>query len=389
MTTQDGMIAIIGIGFIGKGIFHQIYKNTKYKISVIADINLGNCVKLAELLNIPYKIVHDVEGLEIAIDEGVLAICNDGNLAAQAPQTEIVIESSNAILQAFHFSKTALINKKNLILVNSEVDLAFGPELMKIANDNKVIYTSCDGDQYGVIKRLVDETTAWGFKFIMAGNIKGYLDRYANPTTIVSEADKRGLDHRMCVSYTDGTKLNIEMALVANCLNCACIVPGMLGPKTNSVHKALKLFNFSEDKLFVDYILDAEPSGGVFIVSYSDDVYQRKMMSYYKQGDGPFYLFYRPYHLCHIEIINTIQDVIKNKPLLQPIYGYKTNVYAHAKTDLKAGQKLDGIGGYCCYGLIDNYNADKLPICFTENAILEKDIKKDREILLTDYHVFL
>ena len=65
----------------------------------------------------------------------------------------------------------------------------------------------------------------------MAGNIKGFLDRYANPTTIIPEADKRNLDYKMCTAYTDGTKLNIEMALLANALDLKTIVPGMHGPK--------------------------------------------------------------------------------------------------------------------------------------------------------------
>lgn len=88
--------------------------------------------------------------------------------------------------------------------------------LSRIARGRGVISTSCGGDQYGVLKNLLDEIDGFGFDLVMAGNIKGFLDRYANPKSIVPEADKRNLDYRMCTSYTDGSKLNIEMAIVAN-----------------------------------------------------------------------------------------------------------------------------------------------------------------------------
>jgi predicted homoserine dehydrogenase-like protein len=91
--------------------------------------------------------------------------------------------------------------------MNSEIDLIFGPYLTEKALENGVVYTSCDGDQYGVIKHLIDDLRFWGFELVMAGNIKGFLSRYANPTTIIPEADKRNLDYKMCTSYTDGTKL--------------------------------------------------------------------------------------------------------------------------------------------------------------------------------------
>ena len=121
--------------------------------------------------------------------------------------------------------------------MNSEIDLIFGPSFSRVAKKNGVIYTSCDGDQYGVLKHVIVEIQSWGFELVMAGNIKGFLDRYANPTTIIPEADKRNLDYKMCTAYTDGTKLNIEMALIANAFNLQTTVPGMHDPKLNKFTK--------------------------------------------------------------------------------------------------------------------------------------------------------
>jgi predicted homoserine dehydrogenase-like protein len=138
----------------------------------------------------------------------------------------------------------------------------------------------------------------------MAGNIKGFLDRYSNPTAIVPEADKRGLGYRMATAYTDGTKLNVEMALLANGLGLSASRPGMTGPPARHVQDALRLFDLAatheRGEAVVDYVLGAQPGGGVFVVGFCDDPYQRRMMEYYKMGPGPFFLFSRPYHLCHV-----------------------------------------------------------------------------------------
>ena len=277
--------------------------------------------------------------------------------------------------------------------MNSEIDLIFGPLFSRVAKKNGVIYTSCDGDQYGALIHLIVEIQSWGFELVMAGNIKGFLDRYANPTTIIPEADKRNLDYKMCTAYTDGTKLNIEMALLSNALDLTTIVPGMHGPKAKQVHEALHLFDFdllwNNKKPLVDYILGADPGGGVFVIGHCDNPYQRGMLSYYKMGEGPYYVFYRPYHLCHIEAIaSSIHAISESQPLMQPDFGFQTNVYAYAKRDIREGELLDGIGGYCCYGLIenctDNFLSPGLPICLADQVTLKRDVAKDHKIFMSD-----
>ena len=92
------------------------------------------------------------------------------------------------------------------------------PICLAHARKEGVVYTSADGDQHTVLKRLINEIELWGFQTVLAGNMKGYLDRYSNPTAIIPEAEKRFMDYQMCASYTDGTKLCIEMALIANAI---------------------------------------------------------------------------------------------------------------------------------------------------------------------------
>jgi predicted homoserine dehydrogenase-like protein len=387
-------VVIIGLGAMGKGLFYQCSITPGIKCIAIADLNVQKCLDAAHMLNRPASIATTDGEVADIIQSGVLAVAEDGMLLACCAQADVVIEASSAIAAGARFVLTALNNKKHVVLMNAEIDLLFGPYFMKVAEENGVICSSMDGDQYSVLKRVIDDFQLWGFELVMAGNIKGFLDRYSNPTKIIPEADKRNLDYKMCTSYTDGTKLNIEMAIIANAFGMKTAVNGMLGPKVPHVNDAMNVFNFDElwkkDRVpFVDYILGSEPGGGVFAVGYHDHPYQSSMLEYYKMGKGPYYLFYRPYHLCHVEAIASIvEPVLHGTALLQPVKGFQTDVYTYAKTDLKAGEILDGLGGYNCYGLIENckpFNGrNRLPILLAENVILKRDVKKDEMINFED-----
>jgi predicted homoserine dehydrogenase-like protein len=382
-------IGLIGTGFCGKAIFYQIHNTPNMKCVAISDLIVERCIECATLCNIKYQIVDTLPQLERAVEKNELAICQDGNLIAQYEEIDTLVESSSSIFTAAEFIKTAITHNTDVVLMNSEVDLAFGPELMDLAHKNNVVYTSCDGDQHTVVKQMVDEILLWGFDIVMVGNIKGFLDRHTNPTKIIPEADKRNLDHKMCSAYTDGTKLCIENALMANSMNLRVVQPGMLGPRLDHITNIFDVFEFDsiwDGRAIADYVLGAEPGGGVFVIGYlQSQGYQKDMLKYLKMGGGPYYLFYRPYHLVHLETTTCILKVFLNKKsLLEPTYGYKANVYCYAKKDLKKGDVLDGIGGYTCYGLIENTPNHGFPIAISEGKTLKSNIAKDQKINITD-----
>lgn len=386
-------VAIIGAGAMGKGLFYQTTITPGIRCVAVADIDLKRARACVESMERKHRVVNTLGELDQAVDEGTVAICEDGSLPATSGWVDVLLESSNSIIPAAHFSVMALQQGKHLILMNSGIDLLFGPRFRELAEQNGVVYTSCDGDQPGVIKRLVGEVRFWGFDLVMAGNIKGFLDRYSNATTIVPEADKRGIGYKMATAFTDGTQLNIEMSLVANALGLSTVRPGMSGPRAKHVREAFDLFDFTaireRGEAVVDYLLGAEPDGGVFVVAYCDHQYQRRMMEYYKMGRGPFYLFYRPYHLVHVEAMRCVAEaVLEKRALLSPEHGFQTNVYAYAKRPLRKREKLDGIGGYTCYGLIDNCRDQAgtpgLPICLSEDVVVTRDFSRDEKILMSD-----
>ena len=219
----------------------------------------------------------------------------------------------------------------------------------------------------------------------MAGNNKGFLDPYANPESIKEEAEKRRLSTKQCTAFTDGTKLAMEMALVANILNLDILQEGMTGPRIKNVQDALKVFDLDKARELggvVDYILGAEPGGSVFVIGYSDDQEDRFYMNYYKMGEGPYYVFIRPYHLCHFETPIAIRRIMSYQ---EPILVQKKRVLevgCRAKTDLTAGIRLEGIGGHHIYGLLEKPYS--LPIGLVEGTTLKRSKKKDEVIRWDD-----
>ena len=386
-------VALVGAGAMGKGLFRQLIRTSGMGCIAIADIRVERAIACAEEIRSPYRRVDSIAELDRAIKDGVVAICEDGMLLAECGGIEVLVEASNSIAAAGNICERALSHGKHVVMMNSEADLIFGPYFLMLARTNGVIYTSCDGDQHGVLTRLIHETALWGFDLVLAGNIKGFLDRYSNPTAIIPEADKRNLDYKMATAYTDGTKLSIEMALLANGHNLTTDIPGMRGPTARTVEQSLDLFDleriWESKQPVVDYILGAQPGGGVFVIGRSDDAYQRSMMHYYKMGEGPFYLFYRPYHLCHVESMACILEAAREGySLLEPIHGFRTNVYTYAKRDLKRGEFLDGLGGYAGYGMIENESDNRkrpgLPICLSEGVQLHREVCRNEKIYWDD-----
>ncbi len=359
-------VAIIGVGSAGKGLFYQCGVTPGIDCVALADLDVAKAAQAAETFGHAYRVVERPGDLEDTVAQGLIAICEDGEMLARCCAADVLIDASSAIADGGRFALAGIETGKDLIMMNSEADLIFGPHLMRQAQERGLVYTSCDGDQPTCVARLIEDMLLWGFELVMAGNVKGYLDRYADPTTIVPEAEKRFLDPKMCASYTDGTKLSIEMALLANAYDLATPCPGMTGPSAGKITDVFDLFDLEaihqSGRPVVDYVLGSKPPGGVFAIGRCDDEYQRSMLGWFPMdiGKGPFYVFERPYHLVHIEAMKCIAEAyLDRQSLLRPSYGFKANVYTYAKRDLREGEKLDGIGGYACYGLIEDCSAQR------------------------------
>lgn len=372
-------VALVGAGAMGFGIAWQIGHTPGMRLVAVTDIKAEAAEKAAAASGQPWQRM--APGLA-APAAGTVWVTEDPfyvfDLAAGL-DFDVLVEATNTVGFAADVCLAAIARRAHVVLMNAEVDLALGPLLHARAQEVGAIVTSDAGDQHGVLMTMIEEIELWAFRIVMAGNIKGFLRRSATAESLAHEAAIRNLDPVMCCAYTDGSKLNVEMALVANATGLVPFVPGMEGPPAKDVREVLGLFDWSRyDSLpdgatgVVDYILGAEPGGGVYVVGFCDDPDQMPLLKYYKLGDGPYYLFYRPYHLCHLETTRAIaRAALYGEAVLAPRHGRVADVYAYAKRDLAPGDLVrHSIGDDTCYGLVDRCAvadpAGRVPILLLE-----------------------
>jgi predicted homoserine dehydrogenase-like protein len=230
-----------------------------------------------------------------------------------------------------------------------------------------------------------------GLRPVAAGNLKGMVDYYRTPETQRAFAEKYDQDARKVTSFADATKLSMEATVLANATGFHVGRRGMYGPACENVREMAHLL--PADQMLgtglVDYALGAAPHTGAFVIVYEESPFKKAQLGYYKLGDGPFYVFYTPYHLPHIQIASTIgRAFIYRDPTVTPIAGPVCEVVTVAKRNLKAGEHLDGIGGFCTYGLIDNAASaramEALPIGLSESCLLRRDVSKDHALSFND-----
>jgi predicted homoserine dehydrogenase-like protein len=170
-------VGVIGVGNIGRGLVYQAGLTPGMECVAIADIRLERATDWAARLGREYVVVENLADMHAAIHAGRLVVCRDGDLLAQADQLDVLVDSTSSISGGMQFALTAIAHHKHIVMMNSEADLIFGPYLLAQARREGVVYTSADGDQHTVIRRLINEIELWGFQTVMAGNMKGFLDR--------------------------------------------------------------------------------------------------------------------------------------------------------------------------------------------------------------------
>jgi len=386
-------VGIIGAGYMGRGIALQIITATPgMELVAISNRTPSEADRAYRQAGVDaVKPVETVGQLEAAIAQGQPAITDDGLLLCQAEGIDAVIEVTGTIEFGAHVLLEAIENHKHVILMNAELDATLGPILKVHADRAGIVITNSDGDQPGVIMNLYRFVKGIGCHPVLAGNIKGLHDPYRTPETQRAYAAKYHQKPRMVTSFADGTKISMEMAVVANGTGFKAGRRGMYGPHCEDVSDALTLFPLDQmlGGGLVDYVVGARPAPGVFILGYNDHPIQQRYMKYYKMGDGPLYVFYTPYHLCHFEVPLTVaRAVLFQDAALAPIDGPVCDVIAAAKCDLEAGQVLDGIGGFTCYGLLENSSIcqaeDLLPMGLSEGCCLKRNIPKDQVITYAD-----
>ena len=386
-------VAMVGAGYMARGIALQILTAMPgIRLVAISNRDVSKAERAYEAAGVSEVTrVGSVADLDRAIENGRYAVTDDPHLLCAAGQVEAVIETTGDVEFGTRVAFDAIGNGKHIVLMNAEVDASVGPILKVYADRAGVVYTYSDGDEPGVAMNLFRFVDSMGYRPVLMGQIKGFLNRYRNPDTQREFAQKHEQKAAMVASFADGSKLAIESAIMGNATGFVPSVRGMKGYEVPHVKEILKRHR-PEDFVAggqVDFALGAEPHTGAFVMAFNDHPEKMKYMSYFKFGEGPLYMFYTPYHLPHMQLPHTVaRAVLFKDPTLAPRGAPVCDTVSMAKRDLRAGERLDGMGGFTCYGLIDSYENcrrnDDLPIALSVDCVLKRDVAKDQPISYRD-----
>jgi predicted homoserine dehydrogenase-like protein len=386
-------VGLVGAGYMGRGIaMHFLEPLVGMRLVAVSNRTIADAARAYVQGGIEdTRTVSSVRDLESAIAAGKPAITDDAMMLCQADGIDVLIESTGEIEFGAHIAMEAIRHRKHVVLMNAEMDATIGPILKVHADRQGVVITNTDGDEPGVAMNLVRFVRGVGYRPVAAGNLKGMIDPYRTPETQKAFAEKYHQKPRMITSFADGTKLSMECAILTNSTGFRVGRRGMYGPKCAHVKEAIGAFPVEQLMAggLVDYLLGAEPHTGAWVLAYTENPIKRQYMNYFKMGDGPFYVFYTPYHLPHVQIVDTVARAgLFADATVAPIGAPVCDVLTVAKKDLTSGETLDGIGGFTCYGTIDNADVVRrealLPMGLSEGCKLKRDIPKDQAICTDD-----
>ncbi len=389
--------ALYGAGAMGKGIANQVLNHmTGINMPVICNRTVETAIAVYTSIGVAREDIVEVStpaALDEAIAAGRYAVTADPAVPAGAGRIEAVLDATGHVDYGAVVALHAIEGGKHIVLLNAELDGTVGPLLKTKADAAGVVLTGCDGDQPAVQINLLRFVETLGLTPRVLGNIKGMQDRYRTPTTQAAFAKEWNQTPHMVTSFADGTKIAFEQAITANATGMTVARRGMIGPEHRGlIDEVAAMYDIDELRSLggiVDYCLGGLPSPGVYVFAEAVDDLQTHYLKYSKLGDGPLYSFYVPYHLMIFEApISVARAVLFDDAAIKPDGAPKVDVIATAKRDLKAGETVDGLGGYMTYGLCETYAITRgdalLPVGIAEGAKLKRDVAKDQVLTYAD-----
>ncbi len=348
--TRTGL-GIVGTGFIAEGLARMIRRSHEFGIAAV----------LTRRRERPLQGFCEDE-LTDSIDELL-------------DRSAIVVECSGDSLHATVVIDRAIKAGLPVITMNSEWHITVGSYFRGCG-----LVTEAEGDQPGCIAALHEEAVAMSFLPLVYGNVKGFLDRNPSRSQMEAHGSRQGLSLSQVTSFTDGTKVQIEQALVANGLCAGIARTGLLGPAVANLEECIPILAAAAESVgmpIADYVLTSDTPGGVFIIARHDES-QARALSYMKLGNGPYYLLKRPHHLCHLEIIKTLRRIVAGGGVLLD-NGSKPaiSVAAVAKRELLPGLRIGrGSGSFEVRGECIRIaeSREHVPIGLMQDVVLRKRV---------------
>jgi predicted homoserine dehydrogenase-like protein len=388
-------VAVVGTGFMGRGVISQIVRSTP-GLRLVAAVN-RHPDRAEEALReagvSEWSRRDDCEALRAAARWGIPVVTDDPLAVLAGGGVDVVIEATGDVEHGCRVVTAAIDHGVHVVLLNAEVDGTVGPLLKRRADLAGVVYSGCDGDQPGVQMNLYRFVRGIGLEPLVLGNIKGLQDPYRTPTTQLQFAQRWGQNPAMVTSFADGTKISFEQATVANATGFGIEQRGMRGAEHDG-HVDELVHGYDVEAVrrlggVVDYVVGARPGPGVFALAAEHDSRQRHYLELYKLGTGPLYSFYTPYHLCHFEVpTSAARAALFGDAAIAPAGPPVVDVVTTAKRDLAAGHVLDGLGGYDTYGQVEAADVTlrdrMLPMGLAERCVLRRAVPRDQVLTLDD-----
>lgn len=360
-------IGIIGSGFIANGL--------RYAIDNQPDMEVSHMLTRRNLRD---------------FSEGDLFT---NSISELIETSQLIVEAAGDPIYGTDMILAAFSAGLPVVTMDSELQITCGTYL-----STKGYLTEAEGDQPGALAALNREALAMGFRPLVYGNLKGFLNHNPSPQDMRYWAEIQGISLDQVTAFTDGTKLQIEQALVANGLGATIARQGLLGFTSEEVEEGSYRLAAEASRIghpISDYLL-SQPGAprrlpaGVFITG-ENDPYQIPALKYLKMGEGPFYTLLRNYHLCHLEIPKTIREVINGEdPLLTNGTKPTISVVAIPKVRLEAGTRIDhALGSFLIRGeaILIQSMPNHLPIGLMRNAVIRHAIEPGQLLRMEDVEI--
>ena len=217
--------------------------------------------------------------------------------------------------------------------------------------------------------------------------------------------DRNSINPKMFNSFIDGTKSGIEMSAVCNATGLVPQSDGLGFPPATRFELADICKPKSEggtlEKAGVTEVTSSvyrdgkdvphHLALGTYVVFEGDTDYARRCFKEYAMlpdQSGKYAALYRPIHMIGLELgISVASAALRKEPTGAPT-GFRSDVVATAKRDLKAGEMLDGEGGFCVWGKQIPAEASLerglLPLGLAHDVKLKRDIKRGEAVKWDD-----
>jgi predicted homoserine dehydrogenase-like protein len=406
-------VAVIGAGKFGTMFLSQARLTQGMHVVAVADLDVDRARNQLKTAGWPDE-TYAASSCADAHKRRATFVTDDAEGLISGPRIEVIVEATGVPGAGIRHALKAIASGKHIVMVNVEADAVAGPLLARRAKTAGVVYSLAWGDQPALICEHVDWARAAGFKVVCAGKGTRYEPHYhkSNPDNVwdildkyLNISDRKSINPKMFNSFVDGTKSGIEMTAVCNATGLVPQAGGLGFPPATRFELAEICKPRSDggtlEKAGVTEVTSSvyrdgrdvphHLALGTYVVFEGDTEYARRCFKEYAMlpdTTGKYAALYRPIHMIGLELgISVASAALRNEPTGAPT-GFRSDVVATAKRALKAGEMLDGEGGFCVWGKQTpadvSLERGLLPLGLAHGVRLKHDIAEGQPLRWSD-----